>query len=420
MADLDRLTSILNQLTGKTAEEAPRPGGQADEKSNHPTTDKSDDGLVVNPTGELAKQDSRMLADQGQANIADKSDASSAESQESVEVEAGLKRTGVGNDPATEGNLAATLEEPGVGTSHPARFADGEKYANILELPLDQQLAQLTKMANEVVAELLVSNADATTKTAASASAPAESDAVQNVDGASAVDADLVKHAQAGYTAAKVAQDRAAMVLRSVCADARLDAWLAADFFSKVAQEAAREDDAGTPAPAGDTKADESAPPPGAAGGSHEPAAPGTSDLMSAAEKAPGAPHVSPDAAVAELAAVLDEMGITPEDLEALIAGSMGGGADAGMGGGAPGGTPPAGGMGGGAPGEMPPAGGMGGEPKLAGVRLTGERAAQAAMVASRVRAFKRAQHDGRQPKRQSDPKLRVLAKQALLEIMGR
>lgn len=427
---LDRLTDILEQMTtggslsSKTAEEAPRPGGQADDKSSHPTTDTTTDGLTSNPTGQLARQDASILSEQGQANIADKSPVSQTESQEETEIEAGLKRTGIGNDPAVENAMTGTLAEPGVGTSHPAQFDDGAKYAADFAAasPAEQQRL-LSKLANEVLAELLVGQ-----KTAAASVAP--------VDGAPAaaptVSDELLSHAQQGYAAAKTASQNktaaAAQVLRTVVADAQLDAMLTAAWLQKVAAddvEAAAEDDAAAteapkPAAGGDKPA-----PSGDGGGDSGPT---TDDLMAATAKAPAAESVNPQDAVAELAAALTEMGITPEMLEQLASGGGMGGGDPAAGGVPPAGDPTAGGLGGmpaGDPamGGMPPAGdpamaGMGG--KMARTRpLTGKYASQALMIASRVRAFKQA--GGVPSKAPATPRarqLRALSKQALDEML--
>lgn len=432
---LDRLTDILEQmaaggLSSKTAEEAPRPGGQADSKSNHPTTDKSDDGLVSNPTGELIKADASMLASQGQANIAAKAPVSPTESQEESEIEAGLKRTGIGNDPSVEKDMVGNLPEPGVGTSHPAQFADGEKYAAAFaKMTPAEQAQSLSKLANDVLADLLVSQKRAGQAPDAGSPAP--------VDGAPQISDELLQHAQRGYNAAKTAQfdkQAAAQVLHTVISDAQLDAYLVANYFNKIAEEAAAEEDAtaGEPAPKSpDAAADAggSAPDAGTDAGG-----PNTGDLMSAAEKAPGAESVNPQDAVAELAAALAELGITPEQLEALIAGAgNGGGAMGGaMGGGdMSGGMPPDAGMGGGMPpdaamggamgGGLPPDPAMGGA-KMANVRrLNSKQAAQARVIATRVRAFKQAGHTvPAAPTTPARKQLRALAKQALDEILGR
>ena len=430
---IDRLTSILEQLaagapSNKTAEEAPRPGGQADANSSHPTTDKSDDGLVSNPTGELIKADASMLASQGQANISEKAPVSPTESQEEVEIEAGLKRTGIGNDPSVEKDMVGNLAEPGVGTSHPAQFDDGAKYAaDFAKMSPTEQVQSLSKLANDVLADLLVG------QKRAGQTSPAA------VDGAPQISAELLQHAQRGYNAAKTAQfDKqaaAAQVLHTVIGDAQLDAALVAEHLYKVAEEAAAEEDATSEGSAGapHDEATEAGGPPGAGGesGGESGGAPSAGDLMSAAEQAPGASPVNPQDAVAELAAVLAELGITPDQLEALIAGG-------GMGGGDAGGMPPEGAMGGmggdmgGMGGGMPPEAAMGGamgggmppDPAMGGAKmamLTGQRAAKARMVASRVRAYKQAGHVAPQgPVTPARKHLRALAKQALTEILGR
>jgi hypothetical protein len=427
---IDRLTSILEQMaagvpSNKTAEEAPRPGGQADAKSSHPTTDKSEDGLVSNPTGELIKADASMLASQGQANISDKAPVSPTESQEEVEIEAGLKRTGIGNDPSVEKDMVGNLAEPGVGTSHPAQFDDGAKYAaDFAKMSPAEQVQSLSKLANDVLADLLVGQkrAGQTTPTPAP------------VDGAPQISDELLQHAQRGYAAAKTAQfDKqaaAAQVLHSVINDAQLDAALVAEHFQKVAEEAAAEEDATSEGSAGappGESADAGGPPSGGGeSGGESGGAPSAGDLMSAAEQAPGASPVNPQDAVAELAAVLAELGITPDQLEALIAGG-------GMGGGDAGGMPPEAAMGGGdMGGGMPPEAAMGGamgggmppDPVMGGAKmamLTGQRAAKARMVASRVRAYKQAGYAVPQaPTTPARKQLRALAKQALTEILGR
>lgn len=202
--NLGRLHNLLKEQTKVAETSKTEPTGNGATKVDHPTA-KLDDGTVTPTEGERGKE---MTTDVNKepAAVGNASEPSRSTEGESKQVTLNLNATGVGRDASVEDNYGGTVKEPGVGTSSPAKFEDGEKYAaELLKLPLESQRQLQTGLANTIMAEILVD----VTKTAAAAATPATS-ASPPAPAADTTPANqLIAEAQAGYDlASKTANEQ--------------------------------------------------------------------------------------------------------------------------------------------------------------------------------------------------------------------
>jgi hypothetical protein len=288
-----------------------------------------------------------------------------------------------GDDPANEtGKAKGGKEDPG--SSHPARTdndaLDGHKYAYDANTPLEKMANDFKDLGENICAQIAwMSQQGGNQKTAAAATAQANGKPAtppESTKQAGALDPELA--AQAGWELAgllngtmdkqaadAMVENTVTEIIKTASADADRTAAFFNDYFAQLNKQAEGE---------GEPPADPSQPPggempPGGAGGG-DPAAmmaamgggAGADPMGGAGGPPPGAGGGGEDAEAQQLAAVLEQLGITPEELQAAMAAEAGGGAGGGMPPGA-GGPPPGAMAGGPPPGAGGPPPGAGGPP---------------------------------------------------------
>lgn len=393
----DFITSV--GISKVAADPISEPGSKGGETS-HPVK-SVDDRLTKAKEGERSAENTKdVKEDQGKPSVENAPEAKTASaasifqvasrfakkadgdavskpgSAEDDQLQIGTKKAPTGEDKSVEtASAKAGKEDPG--SSHPARTdndsLDGHKYA--ADAPLEKLAMAMRDIGNDICAQVhYLSNQQGSTATAEKAAA-AQTDnrpaTAPRGSQAPALDPNLAK--QAGWELAglingthdKQAVDRMVNealygVVKTASEDADRFIAYSREYFTKLAEgEEAPESEAGGgsgPAPGGGGGG---APPPGG-GGEEEAILAGLGGGEPGMEGGGGEP--GGDQAVQQLAQILEQLGVTPEELQqAMEAGGMGGG---GMGG------PPGGGMGGPPPdagGGMPPPPGGGGMPPMGG-----------------------------------------------------
>lgn len=357
MRSIDRFLQEV-AVTEKRAAEANTEPGSIGGPTSHPVKDVDDSTEDAKEGERSAENTADVKADQGKPsvdstpeNVSAKKAVDGKSESGSInppgtasgdQLQIGTKKEPTGEDPAVETSSAKAEKEDDAGgrlgkTKHPARTnnseLDGYKYA---EMPLDQLAKVAADMGNNLLAELANLQKQAEAAPATAPAKPTESKEAADLAG------------QAGWELAgllsgdfdkKAADTLVQRTLEEIIKTASEDADKVAEFLS-VYQEELQKRAEGEMPPGGD---------PAAMMGGGAPLMGGGAD-MAGAMMGGGAPPMGGGegggggGAVEQLAALLEQLGITPEELEAAMAGG-GAGGDAG------GGAPP----GAGAPAEEAP-----------------------------------------------------------------
>lgn len=330
--DMTNSISLEKQAMQKTAGPTPAdPGGYAG-PSSHPTT-KIDNNAQKAKEGERSAENTKDVKKaEGASSVENATAPSPTETQQDgVQYNIGTKQSLTGEDPSVEDDYKGSKDDPG--TSHPASADDGVKFGSFKEAA-----DHATQLAHEILADIVTStaaqNAQAAVKTAAVPTAqpaqPAPAEAL-NAGYALAAELGLQKEAAEAHV-----EDTLAQIFR----DAVLNGELVGNYLKAAAVETEE-----SAASAGDTddnhKSEESDDDGGSAA-----AGAGPEPIVDAASAAGGGDPAaslggSPDAALQELVAALQELGITPE---MLMEAAGGGGAPGAAAASDPLGMPPAGG----------------------------------------------------------------------------
>jgi hypothetical protein len=405
-AQLNALAEEISQnaekvAAAKSASPVPADPGGYQGASSHPSA-HVDNNVQKATTGSRASEyEADVKQQQGALAVDNTPELSQEGRQDDVQLNIGTNAAATGEDPAAEKDYKGTKDDPG--TSHPAKANDGEKYSSVT---FKQAHAKCSDLGNEILADLINFGTEAVGSKAAGMpdfikdkinakkdkSKDEDKDDGESkgklkgdqhkidVDGDGKIEgSDLAalrngKKAafSAGYElAAALGLDKEAAEanVRDVCANTLREADEMADLFvgfytAKTAgadptEEAAEGEDHSAE---GDGQSGEAAPDMGG----EMAGAPSVEDMMGGAGggemgAAPGG-EPSEEEALQELAMALQELGISPEELMAGLAG----------GGGEMGGMPPEG---------MPPEAGA---PKMAAAQ-------ELQMIGNAVANFKRA-----------------------------
>lgn len=351
----DQLREFLSEVENekqasvkKRAEANTEPGSQGGATS-HPSK-SVDDG--TQPASE-GKRSQENTSDVKKSIVAGGVDAASDNnpSQEDQQLNVGITSTSTGEDPSNEDNYKSDKEDPG--TTHPAKASEGEKYSS-LSFGTLRGLAE--KKANDLLSDIANSVKEAAQmmppflkkklneKHEASETPAEEADEEKNEEKNKAK-----KMAAAGAAAAtltseqaeltKLAQEAVAGSIEATIADGLEKAAMVGSYLAAFYK--AAEGEAVAPEHEGSESGEEEAAEEGSQGGMDvDPSA-----LAQMAGEGGGAPEAgaSPDDAAHELLMALQEQGIKPEELLAMIQQGGGGGAppmdpamDPAMAGGAP------------------------------------------------------------------------------------
>ena len=347
----DQLREFLSEVENekqasvkKRAEANTEPGSQGGATS-HPSK-SVDDG--TQPASE-GKRSQENTSDVKKSIVAGGVDAASDNnpSQEDQQLNVGITSTSTGEDPSNEDNYKSDKEDPG--TTHPAKASEGEKYSS-LSFGTLRGLAE--KKANDLLSDIANSVKEAAQmmppfiqkkikekeegeKAEEGHETPAEEKAEDKAENknkkmaaAGAAAANLTAE-QAKLT--KLAQEAVAGSIEATIADglekaAMVGSYLAAFYKAAEGEAAAPSDESGDPAAEEESEG----------GMDVDPSA-----LAQMAGEGGGMPEAgaSPDDAAHELLMALQEQGINPEELLAMIQQGGGAGAppmDPAMAGGAP------------------------------------------------------------------------------------
>jgi hypothetical protein len=412
------LFSALHQLTDsitseKTAalrakqSESPTPadpGGYMG-ATTHPSKSVDNRGQVASEGSRSAENVSDVKADQGSPGVDSTSPANEGSMQDKVQLNIGTQQSATGEDPAVEDNYKDTKEDSE--TSHPASTEndalDGHKYASV-SFQATHDLAE--QLANGILADL--ANGQQLTKSATQNAKTAADQTDPDV----AAGYELARLCGVDKTAAdQLIEEQLAAIIKEAHDDADLLGAYLQGLREKKSMEESPDDaapessedhsnpgDATSGAGDSDGGGDAGGGGGGDGGGIEAILAGGGGDPAMGGGPPPGGPGMGGDpgmggggdeAAMMELLAALEEMGITPEELAQFIDSSGGGGGPE-MGGGPP--------MGGGDParaGGDPGMGGpppMGGEPSMGGgpPPMGGPEEGAGMKLASALKRFKR------------------------------
>ena len=384
MQTIDQFLSAVGSV--KTAAEANTEPGSIGGATTHPVKNVDDRTEPAKEGERSAENTADVKKDQGSSSVDSTSEAKAASvmdvasrfakkaegavqtagSAADDHVQIGTNVQATGDDPSNETNKAkAGKEDPG--SSHPARTdndaLDGHKYAYDSNTPLEKMANDFRDLGENVCAQIAwLSQQGGNQKTAAAATVQANGRAPTAVKQANAIDPQLA--AQAGWELAgllngtmdkqaadAMVENTLAEIIKTASDDADRTAAFFDEYFANMAKQAE-----------GEPPMDPSGGPPGAEGGGG---------------------GGGEDQEAQQLAMVLEQLGVSPEELEAAMA-SIAGGGDPGAGGMPPGagGPPPgAGGMPPGA-GGPPPGAGAGGPPP--GMEVQGsDRTARGEKVAN-------------------------------------
>lgn len=323
------------------------PGGYEGE-STHPSA-KGDDGTEPAREGARgAENTADVKRDEGAAavdNTPEKKPTTGTMGEANA-IGIGIDQSATGEDPKTEDNYEGGGHSDGQfegDTSHPARTdnssLDGEKYA---EMPIEKLAQLMQEQGNALLASLSTAAFDTLNRAKKAEAEQRATPAAPAASPAPAADLDKEAAAQAGYELAQLVYEgmdktaEQAVLLQSVedtikIAHARGDA--VAQFLWAAAEEEERKqaDDAtGGEGPSGSGSGDD-----GAHGGEE---GGGTADndpgLLSAmASEGDGGAGGGDGAELQQLEQLLQQLGITPEQLMEMLVGGGEGGAEGGMGG---------------------------------------------------------------------------------------
>lgn len=393
-AQLNALAEEISQnaekvAAAKSASPVPADPGGYQGASSHPSA-HVDNNVQKATTGSRASEyEADVKKQQGALAVDNTPELSQEGRQDDVQLNIGTNAAATGEDPSAEKDYKGTKDDPG--TSHPAKANDGEKYSSVT---FKQAHAKCSDLGNEILADLINFGTSAVEEKAAGMpdfiqkKIDAKKDKPKgelkgdqhklDVDGDGKIEgsdlADLRNDKEAAFSAgyelaAALGLDKQAAEasVRDVCANTLREADEMADLFvgfytAKTAgadptEEAAEGEDHSAE---GDASSGEAAPDMGG----EMAGAPSVEDMMGGAGggdmgAAPGG-EPSEEEALQELAMALQELGISPEELMAGLAG-----------GGEAGGMPPEG---------MPPEAGA---PKMAAAQ-------ELQMIGNAVANFKR------------------------------
>jgi hypothetical protein len=395
-AQLNALAEEISQnaekvAAAKSAAPVPADPGGYQGASSHPSA-HVDNNVQKATTGSRASEyEADVKQQQGALAVDNTPELSQEGRQDDVQLNIGTNAAATGEDPAAEKDYKGTKDDPG--TSHPAKANDGEKYSSVT---FKQAHAKCSDLGNEILADLINFGTAAVEEKAAGMpdfiqkKIDAKKDKSKgglkgdqhelDVNGNGRIEGSDLKNLREGKEAAFSAgyelaaalgldKEAAEANVRDVCANTLREADEMADLFvgfytAKTAgadptEEAAEGEDHSAD---GDGQSGEAAPDMGG----EMAGAPSVEDMMGGAGggemgAAPGG-EPSEEEALQELAMALQELGISPEELMAGLAG----------GGGEMGGMPPEG---------MPPEAGA---PKMAAAQ-------ELQMIGNAVANFKRA-----------------------------
>lgn len=288
MTKLEEIAQDIRRMVVKSAS-APGQG-----ETTFPQ-DEVDDGQSEASEGARGRENSADVKDVVEHASIETTTAPSSESQESVQPQIGLTQSETGGDPSVEDDYESRQKDPG--TDAPAKVGEGEKYAA-------WSLEKLAAEADRLTAQLAGSAAApaATPRAAAPAATPKEA-------------------AAAGYADAAAAGAADRRFMEATVKEAIHAAALTAQYLPYYHQKAAEGDlpleglppDEGAP-PEEAPPLDEAGPPP--AGGD-----PGASleDALGG-EAPPSDAPATADEAIDGFNGAADDMQITPEMLEAIVA----------------------------------------------------------------------------------------------------
>ncbi len=313
---LQSIADELESVKQASLKKADDPGTQVG-PSTHPTA-KLDDGTVNQPEGSRAKENTEDVQEaHGDASV-DAAEQVPPGTAKSDMPQVGVKHSPTGEDPETEDDYKFGVKDPG--TTHPARFDDNEKYSMC---SFEDGYRKSAELANAILADLAVGiGVHTATKTAGtSQNAGPQTDlgkafaklaeSLQSEQAANdfaagyelATTIGLTKEATTNTVAAVVAQARA---------DGEFDADLYGTYVTELLKQASELDERvegedHTTAPSSDAGAPEAS----------------LGDLANMLGGAPPPPeagdNVSDEEVLQQLAAALDELGVTPEELAAAV-----------------------------------------------------------------------------------------------------
>jgi hypothetical protein len=374
-AQLNALAEEISQnaekvAAAKSASPVPADPGGYQGASSHPSA-HVDNNVQKATTGSRASEyEADVKQQQGALAVDNTPELSQEGRQDDVQLNIGTNAAATGEDPAAEKDYKGTKDDPG--TSHPAKANDGEKYSSVT---FKQAHAKCSDLGNEILADLINFGTSAVEEKAAGMPPFIQKkiDEKKNkskgglkgdqheidVDGDGKIERSDLKNLREGKKAAFSAgyelaaalgldKEAAEANVRDVCANTLREADEMADLFvgfytAKTAgadptEEAAEGEDHSAE---GDGQSGEAAPDMGG----EMAGAPSVEEMMGGAGggemgAAPGG-EPSEEEALQELAMALQELGISPEELMAGLAGGGAGGDMGGMGGMPPEGMPP-------------------------------------------------------------------------------
>jgi hypothetical protein len=389
-AQLNALAEEISQnaekvAAAKSAAPVPADPGGYQGASTHPSA-HVDNNVQKATTGSRASEyEADVKKQQGALAVDNTPELSQEGRQDDVQLNIGTNAAATGEDPSAEKDYKGTKDDPG--TSHPAKANDGEKYSSV---NFKEAHAKCSDLGNEILADLInfgekaIANKSAgempafiqkkidekKDKSKGESKGELKGDQHEiDVDGDGKItgpDLSALRNGKeaafsAGYElAAALGLDKRAAEagVRDVCANTLREADEMADLFvgfytAKTAgmdptEEAAEGEDHSAE---GDAMSGEAGPA-GEAGSVEELMGAGAGGPEEAMLGGEGGGQPSEDEALQELAMALQELGISPEELMAGLAG----------GGGGMGGDPAAAGL--------PPGGDM---PKMAELKMIGE-----------------------------------------------
>lgn len=326
---LNTIDQFIQQVSGaeKTAAEAHTEPGSIGGETSHPVKDV-DDRTSEATEGERSSENSKdVKEDQGEPAVdnAPEAQAKVAMNEGTAaddQLQIGTNKQPTGEDPTNETQSAKPGKEDGGHegpSSHPARTdnddIDGHKYAkDIASMSMQEKAAALTELGNEICSEVAVSADHRTNKQAENQTQAVNN---QNTDDANQVKAATEKLASqigwemAGILAGSMDKKAADAMVQNALEDVVKSAHADADNVAAYLKLAMENEEGG-----------EEALPKSEAGGEEAyPEAPeAAGDPAGLGAMGGPAPEAGGDD-MAELAAVLEELGVTPDELLAMIAG---------------------------------------------------------------------------------------------------
>lgn len=352
-AQLNALAEEISQTAekvaaAKSAAPVPADPGGYQGATSHPSAHVDNNVQKATTGARAAEYEADVKKQQGALAVDNTAEMSQEGRQDDVQLNIGTNAAATGEDPAAEKDYKGTKDDPG--TAHPAKANDGEKYSAVT---FKEAHAKCSNLGNEILADLVNFGSAAVEEKAAAMPEFIQKkiDAKKenkgelkgdqhklDVDGDGKIEGSDLSSLRndkeaafaAGYElAAALGLDKAAAEasVRDVCANTLREADDMADLFvgfytAKTAgadptEEAAEGEDHSA---ASDVESGEAGP--AAAGGAVSPEALMGGEMPPEAA-AGGEP--SHEEALQELAMALQELGISPEELMAGLAGGDGG-----------------------------------------------------------------------------------------------